>query len=131
MTKQIEPVEPILRRDLLTLATAYARATKTAVTLPGRKGRPRSTDDLRYVSRLVGGDSLFFGKLDALGGSFTARRYDEIVAWFTANWPADSKMPVISTTIPPQQKGRANGSKTSPIRNRQKEGRRHKATGRQ
>ena len=70
-------MENTLRRHLEICATAFAVAT----------GREAST-----VAQLATGDWQFFGRLNG-GASFTIRRYDKIMAWFRANWPAQVAWP--------------------------------------
>jgi hypothetical protein len=65
-------MENDLRRHLLTCAAAFEAATD----------RKTST-----VARLATGDWRFFDRIGD-GASFTARKYDEIMDWFAANWPA-------------------------------------------
>lgn len=70
-------MEQELRAHLEILAAAFARVTK----------REPST-----VARLAAGDWRFFERLDG-GASFTARKYDAILAWFGANWPEGAVWP--------------------------------------
>lgn len=70
-------MESDLRRHLETCAAAFAVATE----------REAST-----VARLAAGDWRFFDRLND-GASFTARKYDCIMEWFAANWPAASPWP--------------------------------------
>lgn len=70
-------MENVLRRHLQVCAEEFGRIT----------GREAST-----VARLATGDWRFFDRI-ADGASFTARKYDGIMAWFTANWPADADWP--------------------------------------
>lgn len=64
-------MESTLRRHLQTCATEFAKATE----------REPST-----VARLATGDWRFFDRINE-GASFTARKYDAIMGWFSANWP--------------------------------------------
>lgn len=66
-----------MRGVLLGAARAYAKAA----------GVP-----LRRVSRRVYGDSNFFEKLARRRCSFTAEKFDEMMAWFAdpLNWPAQT-----------------------------------------
>ena len=64
-------MESTLRRHLETCAQEFAKATE----------REAST-----VARLAAGDWRFFDRLSE-GASFTARKYDAIMAWFGVNWP--------------------------------------------
>jgi hypothetical protein len=70
-------MEQDLRRHLHTLAEAYAAHRRMTLTT---------------VGRLAAGDWRFFSRIGD-GASFTARKYDEIVAWFAKNWPADAAWP--------------------------------------
>lgn len=70
-------MEITLRRHLETCATVFAKATK----------REAST-----VARLSTGDWRFFDRLKE-GASFTARKYDTVMAWFSVNWPDDVVWP--------------------------------------
>ena len=70
-------METELRSHLEALANAYATARRL---------------ELVTVARLATGDWRFFERVNA-GSSFTARKYDTIVAWFSANWPADIEWP--------------------------------------
>lgn len=69
MTKRLEP---ILRANLLEQARAYAALRKSS---------------LRTVSRQMHGDPPFFDNLASGSCSFTARKYDEVMAKFDeADW---------------------------------------------
>lgn len=70
-------MEPILREHLLALAAAYGAA----------RGLKPSTIGKNAIS-----DGQFFGGL-AAGRNFTVRKYDQLVTWFAANWPADLAWP--------------------------------------
>lgn len=45
------------------------------------------------LGRLAAGDWRFFDRLGDDGKTFTARKYDEIIQWFSANWPAEAAWP--------------------------------------
>lgn len=47
---------------------------------------------LSTVGRLVANDSRFFARLDD-GKTLTIRKFDEVLAWFSANWPAGVDWP--------------------------------------
>jgi len=79
-------MEAELRENLLVLATRYSEA----------KGLKFAT-----VGRLAAGDWRFFDRIQT-GVSFTARKYDEIVRWFRANWPEGDEWPP-SVPEPPAQ----------------------------
>lgn len=70
-------MESTLRRHLETCALEFAKATE----------REAST-----VARLAAGDWRFFDRLSE-GASFTARKYDAIMAWFGVNWPDSAAWP--------------------------------------
>lgn len=70
-------MEADLRHHLTACAAAYGAAKKLeAVT----------------VARLAAGDWRFFERIDS-GASFTARKYDGIMRWFSKNWPAEIAWP--------------------------------------
>lgn len=71
-------MENELRQNLLRCAQAYAAA----------RGIELST-----VARLSAGDWRFFERLDNDEKTFTARKYDEVIIWFSANWPPQAKWP--------------------------------------
>ncbi|GLI23458.1 hypothetical protein GGQ86_003007 [Xanthobacter flavus] len=70
-------MEHELRAHLRACAEAYATAT-------GRK--------LTTVAKLAAGDWRFFDRI-ADGKTFTARTYDEIMRWFSTNWPEGTPWP--------------------------------------
>ena len=45
------------------------------------------------IGRYAAADSRFFERCRSAGGSFTVRKYDEVVAWFATNWPAGIPFP--------------------------------------
>ncbi|MCF1502168.1 hypothetical protein L0F51_00105 [Afifella sp. H1R] len=65
-------METELAQNLISCAEAYCR----------ERGRKRST-----IGRLAAGDWRFFDRLADGSSSFTARKYDEVMTWFSANWP--------------------------------------------
>lgn len=71
-------MEEELRLNLLRCAEAYASA----------KGMELST-----LARLAAGDWRFFKNLNADDKTFTARKYDEVLQWFSNNWPSDTEWP--------------------------------------
>lgn len=71
-------MEKELRINLLSLAKSYADAR--AIGLP-------------TLARLAAGDWRFFDRLLDDEKTFTARKYDEIIQWFSDNWPADKAWP--------------------------------------
>ena len=44
------------------------------------------------VGRFCAADSRFFPRIRG-GKTFTAKKYDEVVGWFSANWPASAVWP--------------------------------------
>ncbi len=44
------------------------------------------------VGRMCASDTRFFSRIRA-GKTFTAKKYDEVVEWFDARWPADAPWP--------------------------------------
>lgn len=70
-------MENVLRLHLKTCAEEFAELTS----------REMST-----VGRLAAGDWRFFDRLQE-GASFTARKYDLIMLWFSANWPDGAPWP--------------------------------------
>lgn len=70
--------EPIMRRNLITLASEFAAVRGIAVS---------------SVSQYAHGDRRFIQNLKAKKVSFTARKYDLMVAYFRTNWPEDAPFP--------------------------------------
>jgi hypothetical protein len=71
-------MEKELRDNLLACATAYSAVS--------RRG-------LATLGRLAAGDWRFFDYLQDDSRTFTARKYDEVIGWFSANWPASAVWP--------------------------------------
>jgi hypothetical protein len=67
-------MEDELRLNLLRCAEAYAKAR--GIGLP-------------TLARLAAGDWRFFDRLSDGDKTFTARKYDEVIQWFSDNWPDD------------------------------------------
>jgi hypothetical protein len=65
-------MEDELRQNLLRCAEAYAQAR--GIGLP-------------TLARMSAGDWRFFDRLRDDEKTFTARKYDEVVDWFSRNWP--------------------------------------------
>ncbi len=85
-------MESELRTNLRTCAEAYAGARAI---------------ELSTVGRLAAGDWRFFDRIMD-GKSFTARKYDETMRWFSANWPDALAWPVgVPRPAPVQQEGAA------------------------
>lgn len=87
-------VETVLRDNLLRLATAFARA----------KGWGLTT-----VSSAIHGDTPFFhellrqqsgGAVRGRKGSFTVRKYVEMVSAFAERWPSDAGWPHLAGIAP-------------------------------
>ena len=70
-------MEAELRAHLVRCAQAYATARKL---------------ELVTVGRLAAGDWRFFERIES-GSGFTARKYDDTMQWFSANWPANTDWP--------------------------------------
>ena len=75
-------IEPILIKNVLKMATAYADAT-------GYK--------LARISRWANGDPPFLDRLMEGKGTISAKSYDRAVMWFNreAKWPEGTKCPAI------------------------------------
>ncbi|MFA5951521.1 MAG: hypothetical protein WC807_14675 [Hyphomicrobium sp.] len=71
-------MEKELRSNLLILAEAYAGAMGIA---------------LSTLARQAAGDWRFFQHLEEDGKTFTARKYDEVVQWFSDSWPSNVQWP--------------------------------------
>lgn len=68
-------METELRSNLMICASAYAGARKVS---------------LSTLGRLAAGDWRFFRED---GSTFTARKYDEVMLWFSEQWPSDVGWP--------------------------------------
>lgn len=71
-------METELKSNLLACASAYGEARKVS---------------LSTIGRLAAGDWRFFDRLDDEGKTFTARKYDEVISWFSERWPEDAVWP--------------------------------------
>lgn len=71
-------MEEELRQNLLNCADAF------------RAGRDIG---LATLGRLSAGDWRFFDRLNDNEKTFTARKYDEVLVWLSANWPEKSVWP--------------------------------------
>jgi hypothetical protein len=49
---------------------------------------------LATIGRLAAGDWRFFDRLDDSAKTFTARKYDDVMVWFSDHWPPDAEWPV-------------------------------------
>jgi hypothetical protein len=70
-------MEQELRRHLLTCAELYAAARKVEIVT---------------VARLAANDWRFFDRLD--DKTFTIRKYDQVMGWFSENWPEGIDWPL-------------------------------------
>jgi len=73
-----QAMENELKDNLLKCAAQYAAAREIG---------------LSTLGRLAAGDWRFFDNLNKDDKTFTARKYDEVIHWFSANWPADKLWP--------------------------------------
>lgn len=71
-------MENDLKQHLMSCATAFAEKRNMKLTTLGRK---------------AANDSPFFTRLMESRTSFTARKYDEIIQWFSDHWPPDLDWP--------------------------------------
>lgn len=74
----VPAMENEMRNSLLQCANAYGVAKNISISTVGRM----AADDWRY-----------FDRLEHDNVSFTARKYDEVMQWFSANWPENAKWP--------------------------------------
>ena len=72
-------MESELRLKLMACASAYASARSVSIAT---------------IGRLAAGDCRFFDRLDDAEKTFTARKYDDVIRWFSDNWPAGTDWPV-------------------------------------
>jgi predicted DNA-binding protein with PD1-like motif len=72
-------METELKSNLIACASAYAAARSVSMST---------------IGRLAAGDWRFFDRLDDDGKTFTARKYDEVISWFSERWPDDVEWPV-------------------------------------
>ncbi len=70
-------METELAANLIALGEAFGKARKLEETT---------------VGRLCASDGRFFSRIRE-GKTFTAKKYDEVVAWFAANWPVGAVWP--------------------------------------
>lgn len=71
-------MEQELKSNLRQCAEAYA--TARGIGIP-------------TVGRLAAGDWRFFDRVDDDEKTFTARKYDEVIGWFSVNWPDQMEWP--------------------------------------
>lgn len=70
-------METTLADNLFALASIYGKALRI---------------EEATVGRLCAADGRFFTRLRA-GKTFTARKYDDVVRWFSSNWPREVQWP--------------------------------------
>lgn len=100
-------MQNVLRSNLLNCASAFAEARRIK---------------LSTLGRLAANDGPFFHRLRDTSKTFTAKKYDEVVAWFDVNWPAEAAWPVtVARPSEPHSRsddntaGRTGGSSQHPI----------------
>ena len=71
-------MESELRLNLMACASAYAEARSVSIATLGR---------------LAAGDWRFFDRLDDDAKTFTARKYDDVIRWFSDRWPEELPWP--------------------------------------
>lgn len=74
--------------------------------LCARFGEARKLEETT-IGRFCAADGRFFSRIRD-GKTFTAKKYDEVVLWFSANWPATAEWPAdISRPAAPTQEAAA------------------------
>lgn len=71
-------MQQMLRQNLITAAVAFAEARKVK---------------LSTLGRLAANDAPFFMRLQDENKTFTAKKYDDVMAWLSANWPDSAIWP--------------------------------------
>lgn len=71
-------METQLAHNLLTLASTYGALRQIGEATVGRH---------------CAADGKFFSRIRS-GKTFTAKKYDEVVGWFSENWPDKSRWPI-------------------------------------
>ncbi|MEY9466324.1 hypothetical protein ABH973_006737 [Bradyrhizobium ottawaense] len=71
-------MEKELIRNLLTVAEAYSVTRDVSLSTLGRQ---------------AAGDWRFFDHLRDGAKTFTARKYDQVMQWFSINWPVNADWP--------------------------------------
>lgn len=94
-------MEKSLRANLLAAAGAYARHTGKS---------------LQTIASDAHGDSRFFDKIKKREGSFTVRKYDEVMRWFESHAPAGMKWPAFGLMAHPEFSPKA--AKERPVKAR-------------
>jgi hypothetical protein len=79
-------MEHELRQNLIRCAEVYSDQRKIGMST---------------IGRLAAGDWRFFDRLAAAEVTFTIRKYDGVLQWFSDNWPADADWP--AGILRPQQ----------------------------
>lgn len=74
----VESMEEELRNSLQVCVAAYAAAKQCSAAT---------------VGRLAAGDWRFFDRLNDPAKTFTARKFDEVIGWFSRNWPPETPWP--------------------------------------
>ena len=77
-------METELANQLIDLASTFGRA----------RGLEEST-----VGRLCAKDGRFFSRIRE-GKTFTIRKHDEVLQWFSSNWPEDTRWPIGVPRVP-------------------------------
>lgn len=85
------PVEPIMIANVLLLARTLAEHRGCQLTTIARIAHPNGQGDPPLFKRMEEGLS-----------SIKANKYDELMVWFTANWPADLPWPMAPGTKAPE-----------------------------
>lgn len=85
-------METELRSNLMACASAYSAAREVS---------------LATLGRLAAGDWRFFDRLDDNEKTFTARKYDEVIRWFSDRWPEGSPWPESVARPEPAETARA------------------------
>jgi hypothetical protein len=102
-------MEQELKGGLLACAERHAAARKIA---------------LPTLGRLAAGDWRFFERLGQHDKTFTVRKYDEVMRWFSENWPDGAEWPASvprplvnapCTPSPDSTAGRAGAASPDPI----------------
>lgn len=71
-------MERELIRNLMSVAAAYQTARSISLSTLGRQ---------------AAGDWRFFDHLGDATKTFTAKKYDQVMAWFSDNWPDGAEWP--------------------------------------
>ena len=84
-------IEPQARRNILRLVETYCEATGFKVSGVSR----RAHGDAGFFDLLKNQEQKHrkFGHRTDKKGSVTLRVYDQLISWFTTNWPPDTEFP--------------------------------------